>query len=213
MKPVVKICGLRESDNIISAVSLKPLFLGFIFYSRSPRYAEGILSQGLMAVLPSDIRKTGVFVNSGFKEIVRIARSYSLDTIQLHGDEPPELCRKLKLEGYRVIKVFSISPGCDFISCRGYTNVTDYFLFDTKTGGHGGSGQKFDWRVFEEYNIDHPFFISGGIGPDDAALIRRIANPGFYGVDLNSRFELKPGLKDIERLRKFIIELEKSEMK
>jgi phosphoribosylanthranilate isomerase len=209
MKPVLKICGMREPDNIMSVASLGPDILGFIFYPGSPRYAPGLLDPGIVASLPRHIRKAGVFVNSDYDHIMPFAEKYSLDIIQLHGDEGPDLCGKIRNTGLKVIKAFKISSSADFGSCSDFVGSTDFFLFDTWTGKHGGSGEKFDWGILDSYSHRHPFFLSGGIGPEDAEHIRKINNPGFYGADINSRFEIKPGLKDVDRIRKFIHDLNK----
>jgi phosphoribosylanthranilate isomerase len=204
MKPVVKICGMREPVNIKAAGGLMPDIMGFIFYKHSPRYAGEQLNPEILAELSPEIRKTGVFVNARFSEISETVEKYSLDMVQLHGEELPELCSQLRSKGIQVIKAFSISESKSFIPCYEYFKVTDYFLFDTMTINHGGSGQKFEWRLLDNFDPGHPFFLSGGIGPMDADKINGIQNPSIYGIDLNSRFETEPGLKDIEMLRKFI---------
>lgn len=207
MSPAIKICGMREPENILAATELKPDFLGFIFYRESPRYAGAILDPEILSNLSSGIRKTGVFVNSDIREIQDTVAKYSLDTVQLHGNESPELCARIKESGTQVIKAFNIRENIgpklfeDFIDC------TDYFLFDTMSSGFGGSGQKFDWSLLDRNDPAHPYFLSGGIGPGDADNIAAILNNSFHGIDLNSRFEIKPGLKDIEKLRKFINEV------
>ena len=166
MKPVIKICGMRETENIIAAAELKPDIMGFIFYPGSPRFAGELLNPEIVANLPADIRKTGVFVNADFDEITETVAKYSLDIVQLHGDETPELCRRIKDTGIEVIKAFNIRENMSFSFCNDYIACTDYFLFDTMTINHGGSGQKFDWKLLDRYEAGHPFFLSGGISPD-----------------------------------------------
>jgi phosphoribosylanthranilate isomerase len=207
MTPAIKICGMRETGNIIAAAELMPDFMGFIFYPGSGRFAGEMLNPEIVAHLPAGIRKTGVFVNAELNEITETVSKYSLNAIQLHGDEPPELCRILRDTGIVVIKAFSIGENMSFSSCRDYISCTDYFLFDTMTINHGGSGQKFDWKLLDRYDAGQPFILSGGISPTDIDNIAGITNPSFYGLDLNSRFELEPGVKDIEKLKKFINEL------
>jgi phosphoribosylanthranilate isomerase len=207
MVPLIKICGLREADNIKAVAELSPDFLGFIFYPGSPRFAGEILSPESLKNLGGGIRKTGVFVNADFEIITGIVRKYSLDTVQLHGSESPDTCRRVKDTGVRVIKAFNIRRSGDFAGCSGYIRCTDYFLFDSATRSFGGSGNKFDWGLTGEYDLDHPFFISGGINPADISDIMSIANPSFRGIDLNSRFETRPGRKDTEKLKQFIKEL------
>jgi phosphoribosylanthranilate isomerase len=203
----IKICGLRDHRNILEITQLKPDLMGFIFFPGSLRYADMNLSSLITSSLPKYIRKTGVFVNSDYDAITAFVRKYSLDIVQLHGDESPDICRRLKDTGIHVIKTFNISRAEGFDNCSEYIPYTNYFLFDTLTPGHGGSGIKFDWSILDNYNLKHPFFLSGGISPGDASEIPKIDNPSFYGIDINSRFETEPGLKDIESLKKFIAEI------
>ena len=207
MTPAIKICGMRETGNITAAAELMPDIMGFIFYSGSGRFAGEMLNPEIVANLPAGIRKTGVFVDADFNEIRDTVAKYSLNVVQLHGDEPPELCRLIKDTGIQVIKAFNIGENMSFSFCTDYFACTDYFLFDTMTKHHGGSGQKFDWKLLDRYEAGPPFILSGGISPTDIDNIAGISNPEFYGLDLNSRFEIEPGLKDIEKLRKFINEL------
>ena len=207
MSPLIKICGMRESDNIKVVAELKPDFMGFIFYSGSSRFAGDMLKPEILSGLPGDIRKTGVFVNAEFNEIISIVGKYSLNAVQLHGDESPLLCHRIKNYGMQVIKVFNISEKMSFAKCSDFIDCTDYFLFDTLTAKHGGSGEKFDWELIEKYDVGHPFFLSGGIGPVDTDQINGITNPFFRGIDINSRFEIRPGLKDTEKLDHFINKL------
>ena len=210
MRLAVKICGMREPDNIIAVAELRPDLLGFIFYPGSPRFAAKMLSPEILARSLPDIRKTGVFVNADPEEIKSTAGKYSLDIVQLHGNENPEVCRRLKDSGMTVIKAFNISDSTHFNICYEFLNCTDYFLFDTATPAYGGSGSKFSWEVLDRYDLGHPFFLSGGISPLDTDSIMEITNASFYGIDLNSRFEIKPGLKDIEKLKKFLSGLRKN---
>lgn len=203
----IKICGMREPENILDIAELKPDLMGFIFYRASPRYFAVNSGCELIASLPKHVRKTGVFVNADFDEITGIVKKFSLDIVQLHGNETPQLCQQLHDEGISLIKSFSIKESIDFKSCTEFIPYTDYFLFDTQTSGYGGSGNKFDWKLLEKYNLGHPFFLSGGIDGNDVKSILEFTNPAFYGIDLNSRFEVKPGLKDIETLKKFISDI------
>jgi len=197
---------MRDNENIRAAAQLKPDIIGFIFYPDSPRFAGELLKPEILSELSPAIRRAGVFVNGSFTEITKTVQKYFLNMVQLHGNETPELCRQLKSDGLEVIKAFNINYIKGFSQCSDYISCTDYFLFDTVTMKHGGSGQKFDWKILENYSLSHPFFLSGGIGPEDAESISGISNPSFYGIDLNSRFEINPGLKDIDTLRKFINE-------
>jgi len=203
----IKICGMRESDNILEAAELKPELMGFIFYSSSPRCATGFLDQKILSGLNPDIRKTGVFVNEDFEVIITIARKLSLDIVQLHGNESPDLCRRITEEGISVMKAFGITGNTYFQSFKKYIPYTEYFLFDNITTGYGGSGNKFDWKVLSRYYLGHPFFISGGISIDNAGDILEMKIPSLYGIDLNSRFEISPGLKDIPKLKTFITDI------
>ena len=200
---LIKICGLKYPENIQAVSALKPDFMGFIFYPKSPRYAEPLDIKTLEA-LPPTIKKIGVFVNEDIENILTIAYKYKLDGLQLHGTELVDMCRKLKKLGYQVIKAFPIAEAYNFKVTKAYEGVCDYFLFDTKTDAYGGSGVKFNWQILKGYKGETPFLLSGGIAVDDAEAIRKIEHPLFAGIDLNSKFELKPGLKNISLLKEFI---------
>ena len=200
---LIKICGLKYPENIQAVSALKPDFMGFIFYPKSPRYAEPLDIKTLEA-LPPTIKKIGVFVNEDIENILTIAYKYKLDGLQLHGTELVDMCRKLKKLGYLVIKAFPIAEAYNFKVTKAYEGVCDYFLFDTKTDAYGGSGVKFNWQILKGYKGETPFLLSGGIAVDDAEAIRKIEHPQFAGIDLNSKFELKPGLKNISLLKEFI---------
>jgi phosphoribosylanthranilate isomerase len=207
MKLAIKICGMRDAGNIMAAADLKPDIMGFIFYPESPRFAGDLLDPFTLSLLPYGISKAGIFVNADYTAISKTIKKYSLDIVQLHGAEPPELCSRLQESGIRVIKAFNVNAATRFRSFSQYTGCTDYFLFDASAKNYGGSGQKFDWNILSSYDAGHPFFLSGGIEPGDAIIIKDINNPLFHGVDLNSRFETSPGMKSIEKLKEFINEL------
>jgi phosphoribosylanthranilate isomerase len=207
MSLAIKICGMREPDNIMAAASLKPDLMGFIFWPGSPRYAGKSLKPDDLSLLQREIKRTGVFVDASPDEIFQTVNEYDLDIVQLHGQESPDYCRRIMEAGIGVIKVFSIAGESGFDECAGYLNCTSWFLFDTKTELQGGSGKKFNWEVLDSYPYSKPFFLSGGLGPDDAAGLAAIRSPLLYGIDLNSRFETGPGIKDIEKLEKFITEI------
>ena len=200
---LLKICGLKYTENILAVAALKPDFMGFIFYPKSPRYAEPLDSR-VLAALPATIKKIGVFVNEDIENILTIAYKYKLDGLQLHGSELVDMCRKLKKLGYIIIKAFPIAEAYNFKVTKSYEGVCDYFLFDTKTEAYGGSGVKFNWQMLKEYTGETPFLLSGGIAADDAEAIQKIEHPKFAGIDLNSKFEDKPGLKNISVLKEFI---------
>jgi len=203
----IKICGMREPENIIEVSELKPELMGFIFYTPSPRYVGNMLNIDVIAKIPAQIRKTGVFVNADYEEIISTVRKYSLNIVQLHGNETPDACHRIKETGIQVIKAFNIQYRSAFKVCSKFINYTDYFLFDTLSPNYGGSGKKFDWKILGNYDLEHPFFLSGGISPEDVNNILDIANPSFYGIDLNSKFEIKSGLKNFETLKKFFSDI------
>jgi len=202
----IKVCGMKFPGNIQAVANLKPDMMGFIFYPKSPRYAEPV-DVSVLNAIPSNIKKIGVFVNESQENILTIAYKYNLDGIQLHGTELVEMCTELKSAGYRVIKAFPIAEAYNFKVTKMYEGVCDYFLFDTQTNAYGGSGIKFNWNMLDEYIGETPFLLSGGIADDDAEDILKIEHPKFTGVDLNSKFEISPGLKNIELLRNFLNEL------
>ena len=205
----IKICGLRDSENIREIAALQPDFMGFIFYPNSPRYV-GQLDAGSLTSLPTSIKKTGVFVNENLENILTAISKYNLDAVQLHGADNKKLCRKIRQEAKTmVIKVFPIMDASNFRVTGDYEAVADYFLFDTKTDLYGGSGQKFNWNILQEYTGNKSFLLSGGIGADDVKALRAIEHPLLAGVDLNSKFELKPGLKNVALLKQFIDELKR----
>jgi phosphoribosylanthranilate isomerase len=206
---VVKICGMKIPENIQAVASLKPDYMGFIFYPKSPRYAEP-LDVSTLNSLPATIKKIGVFVNEDLEDILTIATKYELDGVQLHGTELVEMCKELRKAGFIVIKAFPIAEAYNFKVTKAYEGACDFFLFDTKTEAYGGSGVKFDWAILEEYLGKTPFLLSGGISVDDVEEIQKIEHTLFAGVDLNSRFEIKPGLKNIELLKQFIVPLFRS---
>ncbi len=201
---------MRDSENIRQVGLLKPDYMGFIFYPQSPRYVgvpEGLVESNM----PPSIKKTGVFVNESEDKIMQIVKKYELHAVQLHGNESAFLCKSLKAKGLVVFKAFSIFSKDDFKQTADYDGWVDYFLFDTKTPNYGGSGQQFDWSTLEAYSGATPFFLSGGIGVDDVLAIQRITHPEFAGVDLNSRFETSPGIKDYDLLNSFIEKIKNHE--
>lgn len=195
----LKICGMREQANIREVSHLLPDYMGFIFYPASQRYA-GTLNEEWLAGLSSQIKKTGVFVNAKISEISTCIRRYHLDAVQLHGSEPAELCRRIMDEGVEVIKAFGVDESFDFNILRSYSPSTDYFLFDTKSNRHGGTGISFDWTLLFRNDTDKMYFLSGGIGEENIGEVLQIADPRIYALDLNSRFEQAPGVKDINKL-------------
>ena len=188
---------MREAENIRELEAQGVDLMGFIFWPKSSRYVSE-----RPAYLPTKCKRVGVFVDERIEEVQRIAKEYALDFIQLHGHETPDYIRQL--DDLSIIKAFNIATADDFAACIPYEGLVDYFLFDTKGKSVGGNGEKFDWSVLKAYHGRTPFLLSGGIGPDDAERIKAIRHPRYAGIDLNSRFELSPALKDINKLKTFI---------
>jgi phosphoribosylanthranilate isomerase len=196
----IKVCGLRDKKNIKAITALAPDYMGFICYEPSPRYVKD-MPVDVLNNLPATIYKTAVFVDESKENINRMIAQYGFNAIQLHGSESPEFADSFR-NRVTVFKAFGLSADFDFERLNNYANKVDYFLFDTKTDLHGGSGKTFDWSVLDKYRLDVPFFLSGGLSLDNLNEVIQIQHPQFYGVDLNSKFELEPGLKDIEKLKK-----------
>jgi phosphoribosylanthranilate isomerase len=206
----VKVCGMTDPGNVGEIVGAKPDYIGFIFFPESPRFTGEEPDKKLFSGIPPQIKKVGVFINEDNQTIINNAISFGLNMIQLHGNESVKACGDLKSSGLGVIKVFSIGERFDFKSILKYMQVCDYFLFDTRGEKHGGSGKKFDWKILEAYTIDKPFFLSGGIDEGDAGELRSIVNRGLFAVDINSRFEISPGIKDFTKVKKFINEIKQA---
>jgi len=203
-QPKLKICGMREPTNMLAVSALMPDYMGFIFYPRSKRYAAH-LSSVFTRKLPKTIKKTGVFVDEDIEKVQERLVEFELSALQLHGEESPSYCAALKVFSpeTEVIKAFGVEESFDFESLIPYANMVDYFLFDTQTPDHGGSGKRFDWALLESYTLDVPYFLSGGIGLDSVAEIRKIKDERLYAIDINSKFELEPGLKNLVQLTEF----------
>ena len=204
----IKVCGMKNPENIQALAQLPIDYMGLIFYPKSPRYIRD-LESSLLDILPNTISRVGVFVNENITSLLRLIEKYELSVVQLHGNESLEYCSNIKDKYPKliIIKAFNVSESSDFIKMDQYADVCDYFLFDTKTSQHGGSGLKFDWNILNEYIGNTPFFLSGGISAEDVDAIRKISHPKLYALDLNSKFELEPGLKNITLLEQFINQL------
>jgi len=199
---IIKVCGMRDADNIRAVEQLNIDYMGFIFWPKSSRFVSE-----RPAYLPTNCKRVGVFVNETIEQVSHIADEYSLDYIQLHGNESPAYIQELKAKNQKprsIIKAFNIAAPTDFEQTKAYEGIADMFLFDTKGKSVGGNGEKFDWDVLKSYKGETPFLLSGGIGPDDASCIKTFHHPQCIGIDLNSRFETAPGLKDISKLKTFI---------
>ena len=200
----LKVCGMKY--NIAEVADLQPDYMGFIFYEKSPRHFEGVIPE-----LPKGIKKVGVFVDEDESFIKRRIEEHDLDCIQLHGKESPQFCNSIKSIGKQIIKVFSIKNTFDFSVLKDYENVCDYYLFDTKGKLPGGNGYSFNWSVLEDYNSTKPFILSGGIGLENTnnilSFLSRQESKYCYAVDVNSKFEIEPGLKNLKDLERFKNEL------
>lgn len=224
---------MREPENIRAVESLGIDWMGFIFYPKSPRYVSQKPDY-----LPTRAKRVGVFVNAPTDEILRRVKEFGLNIVQLHGQEPPEQCAALKAEGLTIVKALSINEELKMktaeldeglartneksdssfpersegiLHSSLYKGVADYFLFDTACAGYGGSGRKFNWSVLQYYEGDTPFLLSGGLRPDRLDEVLAFRHPRFVGIDLNSGFELSPGVKDVEALREFINKITNTE--
>ncbi len=199
MNLLVKVCGMTDADNIRAVEQLGIDLMGFVFYPRSPRCVGS-----LPAYMPVRASRVGVFVNEAQENVQACADRFGLHYIQLHGSESPDYCRTLRGRGLRLVKAFSISSAEDIARTSDYDGLCDYYLFDTKAKGYGGSGRQFDWHLLRHYRGETPFLLSGGIRPDSGSDLKEFSHPRLAGIDLNSCFELSPGLKDVERIRDFI---------
>ncbi len=198
---LIKVCGLKNKAQIETLDKMNEIdFLGFIFYERSKRHVNKI--GGTI----SKSKKVGVFVNEKIDQIGKIALECELDILQLHGNETPEMCSKLKSQ-YTIIKAFGMDDSFDFKELYEYQTVVDYFLFDTKTSNYGGSGKLFDWSMLEQYTLNIPFLLSGGLNPHSLEAIRNIKHPAFAGIDINSGFENAPADKNIDLIQQFVTQL------
>ena len=199
----LKICGMKETENITEISALQPDYLGFIFWEKSKRN----MTLDAIPELPETIKKVGVFVDASIQEIAAKINQYQLDVIQLHGNESVIFCRNVKKLGVEVIKVFSMNSNFNFSLVKEYVLVVDYFLFDTKGKLPGGNGVTFDWKILENYRCDTPYFLSGGIGTTEIdglkEFLKSPAAKKCYAIDVNSRFEKKPGIKNKIKLQKF----------
>ncbi|RXP46556.1 phosphoribosylanthranilate isomerase [Lutibacter sp. HS1-25] len=210
----IKVCGMRDSENLQSLLALKPDFVGFIFYSKSKRF----VSDFPKVDFPNDIKKVGVFVNETIEEVLRIVEKHQLNAVQLHGEETPTYCKELiesskkyhlersrnaEFQQLQIFKAFSVDDDFEFSKTEVYQKVCDYLLFDTKGKEYGGNGVKFNWEVLQKYKGKTPFLLSGGISKIDAQVIKKIQHNAFAGVDINSGFEITPALKNINDIKEF----------
>lgn len=227
----VKVCGMRNADNVRQVAELGVDMMGFIFYPKSPRCFKEVDEENFFVLPRTDadehVKRVGVFVDDEFPNIETQILRLGLDAVQFHGNESPEFIKEFQemnkdflfnyikpwldkhglpfhTKPFSIIKAISVSTAEDVLKYKDYVGAVDLFLFDTKCKTVGGSGQQFDWSVLQAYDGDTPFLLSGGIGPDDAERIKEFHHPKCIGIDLNSKFEIEPGLKDVEKLKNFI---------
>lgn len=203
----IKVCGMRDPQNLEQLCELAPEYVGFIFYPPSKRFVGTDPDRALFDIPGAGIKKAGVFVNEDFGRLINTVEKYGLEVVQLHGEESPEYCLRLSREPVELIK--ALDPGLSAVEVQKYLGLVDLFLFDSAGPAYGGSGQKFDWNLLENSGLSVPFLLSGGIGPGDAGMIKALDFKGLMGVDINSRFELSPGMKDMEAVKEFIMEIRK----
>ncbi|NLR61141.1 phosphoribosylanthranilate isomerase [Chitinophaga polysaccharea] len=206
----IKVCGITRINDLQALVANGVDYAGFIFYEKSPRFAGNKIDARSVRET-TRIRKVGVFVNASQEQVQRTVADYALDMVQLHGDETPEFCAALR-NSIQVIKAFRIGDNVSWqTAVAPFIPVTDYFLFDTASvKGYGGTGDRFNWELLKTYPFDHPFFLSGGITPDQAGEISSMQLPMLFAADVNSKFEDSPGVKNIALVEQFVKEIHSS---
>jgi phosphoribosylanthranilate isomerase len=202
----LKVCGMREQKNIQEVAALRPDYLGFIFYRESPRFVGDDFQ---MPLLHKSIRKVGVFVNSTTAEIRAKVKAFNLDFVQLHGNESVEQCKELKQHNTLIIKTFSLGDKFSFQDLNHYHEATDYFLFDTKGKYFGGNATRFDWSILNGYDQQTPFFLSGGLTPENIKDVNALRDMNIHAIDINSGVEFSPAVKDISKVKQVIAALNK----
>jgi phosphoribosylanthranilate isomerase len=203
---LLKVCGMREEVNILQVAAIKPDYMGFIFYEKSPRYVG---SDYKMPDLALPVKKVGVFVNASTDTMLKARDRYGLDYLQLHGHESPEQVRELVKGGAGIVKVFSVDDAFDFETTRPFAEHSDFYLFDTKGKYYGGNATRFDWRVLEKYNQEVPFLLSGGLSGENVFEVRQLGGMNLHALDINSGVEVGPAFKDINKVQAVKNELSK----
>ena len=206
---IVKVCGMREAENIRAVEALGVDWMGFIFWEHSSR---NVFQRP--AYLPTRAKRVGVFVDAPLDVVCQHVEAFGLDVVQLHGSESPAFLHDLRSlcdARLLIVKAFSIATRDDLLQTSFYEGLADYFLFDTKAQLVGGNGRKFDWSVLAYYDGSIPFLLSGGIGPDDASRLSAFSHPRLAGIDLNSRFEAAPALKNVELLKQFLYDIQQNQ--
>lgn len=206
----VKVCGLVEPENIKAVEALGVDLLGFVFYAPSPRYVERATFEQFYEISDGKAMQVGVFVGEDPNQVAAKARNFSLDYVQLHGEESPEYCRRLHEKGVQIIKAFTVDADFDFKSINAYATVCDYFLFDGASTGRFSETQSFDWSLLKQYTGRTPFFIGGNLTPNSLSALQKFQHPQWIGVDLSTGFEASIGVKDIAVLQTFIDQFRES---
>jgi len=207
----VKVCGMTDAEQVRELDDMGVEFAGFIFYPRSPRYVLRNMAADEIRKIRRRINKVGVFVNATADEVLKTVDACGLYLVQLHGDESPKVCEKIA-DYITVVKAFRLSEDDNVLwKIKDYQDVVDMFMFDTEGAGYGGTGKKFNWNVLKGLNIRKPFFLSGGITPGDAEALKEFQKEhvakDLFAVDINSKFEIMPGIKDMDKVRKFVAAL------
>lgn len=206
----IKVCGMRDPENIRGVLDSNPDYIGYIFHPKSKRYVGEEPDPTIFEQVSVTTNKVAVFVNEELKKVIDLCQRFKIEVAQLHGSESPEYCQAVQNAGLMVFKAFAIDEHFDFSTLKKYMGIVDYFLFDTKGKLPGGTGLKFNWDILQQYNLEVPFFLSGGIGPDDVEAVLAFDHEQLFALDINSGFELKPALKDVEKVQKFINQIRKS---
>jgi phosphoribosylanthranilate isomerase len=209
----IKVCGITRKEDLQQLVSYQVNYAGFIFYEKSPRFAGQKIDARTVREI-AGIKKVGVFVNAPLEQVQRTITDYGLDMVQLHGDETPEYCEAIR-KSVPVIKAFRVGENVDWSALlSAYLPVTDYFLFDTEAGkAYGGTGKRFNWELLQTYPYAHPFYLSGGIGLEETPELLQIKLPALFAVDVNSKFEIQPGVKNMEKVRLFTDQIQSTYLK
>jgi phosphoribosylanthranilate isomerase len=206
----IKVCGITRREDLLKLVEYQVNYAGFIFYEKSPRFAGSKLDPRTIRET-KEIKKVGVFVDAPLEQVRRTITDYGLDMVQLHGDETPGYCAAIDIP---VIKAFRVRTNINWDAIEPFIAVTDYFLFDTDAGNaYGGTGIRFNWELLNSYPYEHPFFLSGGIGPEQLTELLEFKHPALFAVDVNSKFETVPGVKDMEKVKSFTEQIQSTFLK
>ena len=206
----LKVCGMRDPDNIQGVLESRPDFIGYIFHPKSKRYVGEQPDHEIFNQVPETTKKVAVFVNEELETVIQLCQTFGIEVAQLHGQESPEYCQTLRNGGLMIFKAFAIDEQFDFSTLKKYQGTVDNFLFDTKGKLPGGTGLKFNWEILKQYQLEVPFFLSGGIEPDDVNAVLTFDHEQLFALDINSGFELEPALKDVGKVQKFISQIRKS---